>query len=474
MALGKTSSFSLQPYPSYRDSGVEWLGKVPEHWEIRRLKNWVGINRRVLPEDTDPEYGIDYVDIGSVATGKLTEAPRMLRFGNAPSRARRVVAEGDTLVSLVRPYLKAVWHAEGLKSHLVASTGFAVLTPNRNTAPKFVSYLCQSDPFTNQISSQSVGVAYPAIAETRFGTIAVCIPPFSEQSAVARYLDTADQRIQRYIKSKERLAELLDEYKQALIQQAVTGRIDVRTGQPYPSYRDSGVEWLGKVPEHWEIQRLRAFVDNVIDHVIPRQAHGLRVGLEHVESWTGRVLPANTDLRFHSQVKRFAAGDVLFGKLRPYLAKVAHPDVAGVCVNEFLVLRPTSNGSLTISSFLAKLLRSKRVIDTIDASTVGAKMPRAEWKTVGILKAPIPPLPEQQAIARYLDDAERRISAQRGLVEREIALIREYRTRLIADVVTGKLDVRQAAAALPDSETPPTQELSENGPDHIAHAPAAA
>ena len=240
------SASALEPYPAYKDSGVEWLGEVPAHWEARRLKNWLTINELVLSEDTDPEYTFDYLDIGSVATGRLTEQPTQIRFGAAPSRARRVVRSGDTIVSTVRTYLKAVWHAEDLGTPPIVSTGFAVLTPRPGTFPKFVSYSCQSDPFTNRVTAESVGIAYPAIAETRLGTFEVCVPPLPEQAAIVRFLDYADRRIRRYICAKQKLITLLEEQKQALIHQAVTGQVDVRTGKPYPAYKPSGVAWLGK------------------------------------------------------------------------------------------------------------------------------------------------------------------------------------------------------------------------------------
>ena len=102
----------LRPYPRMRDTGLERLGDVPEHWEVRRVKHSLGVNVAVLPEDTEPDYEFRYIDIGCVGTGELLSNPKPLRFESAPSRARRVVRRGDTLVSTVRTYLKAVWHAE--------------------------------------------------------------------------------------------------------------------------------------------------------------------------------------------------------------------------------------------------------------------------------------------------------------------------------------------------------------------------
>ena len=229
----------MQPYSAYKDSGIPMIGEVPAHWDVRRLKNWLIVNELVLSEATDPEYMFDYVDIGSVETGRLVRGPERMRFGSSPSRARRVVRPGDTIVSTVRTYLKAVWHAEQPGSDLIASTGFAVFTPRSDTFPKFVNYLCQSAPFTNRVTAESVGIAYPAVAETRLATFEVCVPPLTEQIAIARFLDHVDRRIQRYIRAKQKLIgttasrteqemSLIEEYRTRLIADVVTGKIDVR------------------------------------------------------------------------------------------------------------------------------------------------------------------------------------------------------------------------------------------------------
>jgi type I restriction enzyme S subunit len=131
----------LKPYPAMKISGVEWLGEVPEQWETLPLKRWVKLNAAVLTESTPPEYEFRYLDIGSVGTGFLTEKPQRLRFSSAPSRARRIVRDGDTIVSTVRTYLNAVYYVDRDSEGLVCSTGFAVLTPPPSTAPKFVNYL---------------------------------------------------------------------------------------------------------------------------------------------------------------------------------------------------------------------------------------------------------------------------------------------------------------------------------------------
>ena len=207
---------------------------------------------------------------------------------------------------------------------------------------------------------------------------------------------------------------------------------------PYPAYKPSGVPWLGNVPRHWETPRLKGYVTNAIDLTKAPTDGELYLALEHVESWTGRFSIASNGVSYSGQVKRFHAEDVLFGKLRPYLAKVTCPKLNGVCVGEFLVLRP-HNANLW-PRYLEQLLRSKPAIDTIDSSTFGAKMPRADWQFIGDLPFPLPPLPEQRAIVRYLDYVGRRIRRYLTAKRKLIALLEEEKQAVINQAVTRGLD----------------------------------
>jgi type I restriction enzyme, S subunit len=208
--------------------------------------------------------------------------------------------------------------------------------------------------------------------------------------------------------------------------------------KPSAAGNDSGVPWLGKVPAHWRVQRLKALVRNVVVPTAERESGDLYVALEHVESWTGRMLPAGPDVSFDSQVKRFESGDVLFGKLRPYLAKVARTASSGVCVGEFLVLRP-QDARIT-GSYIEQLLRSKPLIDAISSATFGAKMPRAEWSFLGGMPITVPPLSEQAAIVRFLDHADRLIRRYISAKQKLIKLLEEQKQAIIHRAVTRGLD----------------------------------
>ena len=465
--LGDDAARALEPYQDYKDSGVPWLGEVPKHWEVRRLKSWLDVNEFVLSEDTDPEYTFEYLDIGSVATGRLTAKPERIRFGNSPSRARRVVRPGDTIVSTVRTYLKAVWHAEHQGDDLVASTGFAVLTPRRGTFPRFVSYFCQSDPFTNRVTAEAVGIAYPAIAETRLGTFEVCIPPYPEQAAIVRFLDHVNRRIRRYIRAKQKLIALLYEQKQSLIHRAVTRGLD-------PNFRlkPSGVPWLGDVPEHWEKKRLRSIAR--IRYGLGQPPRELSDGLPLIRATNvdhGRIVEKNLVYIDPLDVPKsrdafLSRKEIIVVRSGAYTADSAIiPKAYDGAVSGYDMIVTVSGAQ---PEFIAIALLSGYIRDDqlIIASTRSAQ-PHLNVEELGTAVFLLPPLPEQAAIVRYLDKATSEIDAAINRAHHQIELLSEYRTRLIADVVTGKLDVRDAAAELPEVDT-----LAEEDLDDTIHADA--
>ncbi len=189
----------LEPGAPMRDSGVEWPGEVPEKWDVKRLKHVAEINKSALSENTDSDYRFQYVDIGNVTIEGMTDSPQLMKFKDAPSRARRIVRKGDTIISTVRTYLKAIAYIENNADNLIASTGFAVLT-TKILDSKFLYYLMIDEKIIDTINSLSTGVSCPAINSSELANILIW--------------------------EKELL--LLQEYRTALISEVVTGKIDVR------------------------------------------------------------------------------------------------------------------------------------------------------------------------------------------------------------------------------------------------------
>lgn len=247
MLVHRAVTRGLNPNVRLKPSGVEWLGDVPEHWLCKPLKHWVRINERSLPEGTEDDYRFHYVDIGTVKTGRLARDPTVLQFKAAPSRARRVLRRGDTIISTVRTYLRAVWTVAHDVNDWVASTGFAVLTPRAGVDPIFLGYVVQSDDFINRVAANSVGIAYPAIPETVLGRFHIALPPtLEEQQALVRQITQDSAPIDTGIAQATEEIRLMREYRDRLISDVVTGQIDVRSWVPGPDdATDEAIEVLG-------------------------------------------------------------------------------------------------------------------------------------------------------------------------------------------------------------------------------------
>lgn len=214
-------------YPAYKDSGVEWLGEVPTHWEVKRLKYSASINDEVLPETTDPDMHLSYVDIGSVHPIHGITSTAEMAFEDAPSRARRIVRDGDTIVSTVRTYLRAVAAIRNPVPNTIVSTGFAVIRP-RSIYPSFMSYVLSEQGFIEAIMARSVGVSYPAINASEIGMLSIPLPPLHEQRTIVDFLDHKTAKIDELTAKTGAAIERLQEYRSALITAAMTGKIDVR------------------------------------------------------------------------------------------------------------------------------------------------------------------------------------------------------------------------------------------------------
>ena len=227
------------------------------------------------------------------------------------------------------------------------------------------------------------------------------------------------------------------------------GRESPSTFPTYPAYKDSGVEWLGDVPEHWGVSPLKWLAEQVTDKATTSE---FQVGLENIEGWTGRFI--ETDTEFAGDGIAFRQEDILFGKLRPYLAKVWLADRPGQAVGDFFVLRPRAvNGE-----FLHKYILTPTVIEDLNASTIGAKMPRVGWEDLAALAVSLPPYKEQTQIARFLDHETARIDALIEEQQRLIELLKEKRQAVISHAVTKGLD--------------PTVPMKDSGVEWLGEVPA--
>ncbi len=216
----------LNPNVTLKDSGIDWIGFIPEHWELMRIKDVVSINKDSLGEDTDETYKFRYIDISNVSSeGEITLSDEMY-FYDAPSRARRIVRKGDVIVSTVRTYLRAIAQIDFEAKDIIASTGFAVLSPKECMCSSYLAYVIRSSCIVDSICAQSTGVSYPAISSSKLSAIDMPLPSLSEQQAIADYLDEKCAKIDAAIENISKQIDASKRLKKAVINEAISGKIN--------------------------------------------------------------------------------------------------------------------------------------------------------------------------------------------------------------------------------------------------------
>ncbi|WP_323931487.1 restriction endonuclease subunit S [Aeromonas caviae] len=445
-----------KPYPQYKDSGVEWLQLCPSSWETKALKYIVSCNDEVLSESTDPDMEFEYIDIGGVSSSEGITRTESMRFSGAPSRARRIVRQGDIIVSTVRTYLEAIAPISLEFDGKIASTGFAVLRP-KYLLSGFAKYALRARHFIDSVVARSTGVSYPAINSSELIDIKIVVPSLKEQQTIASFLDYETARIDRLIAQQQRLIELLKEKRQAVISHAVTKGLN-----PDATMKDSGIEWLGQVPEHWIVKPLRhlGYCQNGIN--IGAEAFGSGYPfVSYGDAYKNRVLPETGSGLVQSTPedrKRYSllAGDVLFTRTSETIEEIGFAStclktIENACFAGFLIrFRPNPNdldANYSKYYFSNQLLRAFFIkeMNLITRASLSQDLLKA-------MPVVLPPRTEQKAIAEVLDEKSKRFDRLQQLGDEQIKILQERRTALISAAVTGKIDLR--------GWTPPADEVA--------------
>ncbi|MHB1479004.1 MAG: restriction endonuclease subunit S [Acidithiobacillus ferrooxidans] len=430
---------SLAHYQKYKESDNEWLGDVPAGWGLVPMKTVATCNDDVLSESTDELYSIEYVEISDIDSYSGITKTSALQFGEAPSRARRIIKHGDILVSTVRTYLRAIAAVDNPPDNLIASTGFAVIRPRRIESG-FLGYLFQAEYLVSKIISYSVGVSYPAINASELMRFGIPFPPLEEQQAIAAFLDAETARIDALIAEYETLIELLKEKRQALISHAVTKGLN-----PDVPMKDSGVEWLGEVPEHWSVKAIK-WESTVQRGASPRPIEDpIYFDDEGEYAWVriSDVTASNVYL-WETEQRLSHIGEKLSVKLQPgtlflsIAGSVGKPCITEIkcCIHDGFVWFPAWRKS---TKFIYYVFASGQPYKGL--GKMGTQL-NLNTDTIGSIYIGMPSLEEQCAIAAFLDTETARMDALVQEAEIGINLLRERRTTLISDAVTGKIDVR--------------------------------
>jgi type I restriction enzyme S subunit len=451
---------SFPAYPANKESGVEWLGEAPESWSITPLKFCASCNDTVLPDSTDDDYEIEYVEISDVNEISGITGSTSYKFSDAPSRARRMLQDGDVLISTVRTYLRAIAPVVTPAENLIASTGFAVVRPRKGILDgTFLGYLLRAEWWISEVIARSVGVSYPAINASDLIGLNVPVPAWHEQTQIARFLDHETARIDALIEEQQRLIELLKEKRQALISHAVTKGLD-----PTVPMKDSNVEWLGEVPAHWGVKALRYLGECQNGINIGGEAFGSGSPfVSYGDVYKNDVLPAEVTGLVQSSPEdqqRYSIeyGDVFFTRTSETVDEIGF---SATCLQElpnavfagFLIrFRPT--GKSLMPGFSKYYFRNQGLRIFFNKEMNLVTRASLSQDLLKLLPVTLPPIVEQIKISDFLDKVTAEFASLLEQGIKAIDLLKERRSALISAAVTGKIDVRgwQPPASAPTPE----------------------
>lgn len=404
------------PYPRYKFSGVEWLCDVPEHWEVNRLK----YNFQLLTEKTENRTKAIALENIESWTGRFIETETEFDGDGV------AFVKDDILFGKLRPYLAKVLKAD---SSGEAVGDFFVLRPQKTIDSNFAAYYLRSEDFIDIIDGATFGSKMPRVSWDFMGYVNIPLPPLPEQQAIAAFLDRETGRIDTLVAKKKRLVELLREKRTALISRVVTKGLDLTV-----KMKPSGVEWLGDVPEHWEMKPLRYLFENLDSKRIPLSSEE-RGGLEKIYPYYGAsgIIDFVDNYIYDSTLILVAEdGANLLSRSTPLAFRAEGKYWVN---NHAHILRPKYDAL----SYWESLLQ----IFDYTPHISGSAQPKLTAENLGSIVLPLPPLPEQQAIAAFLDRETGKIDALIAKVETAIEKLKEYRGALISAAVTGKIDVRK-------------------------------
>ncbi len=425
---------SLPRYAEYKDSGVAWLGEVPGHWEVKRLKHCLSL----LTEKA--ETSTNKMALENIESWSGSYLPTDSEFeGDGVA-----FAKGDILFGKLRPYLAKAYLAE---SSGEAVGDFHVMRPSANVAPRFAQYQILNRDFIALVDGSTFGSKMPRASWEFVGNMPFPLPATSEQTAIAAFLDRETAKIDGLIVEQEKLITLLAEKRQATISHAVTKGLN-----PAAPMKDSGVAWLGEVPAHWEVGGLTKFIGPVVDYrgrtptkgdegIFLVTAKNVRSGKIDYEISQEYVDPSEAA----SLLSRGAPeiGDVLFTTEAP-LGQVAQIDRLGIALAQRIV-KFRGLPKIMLNRFLMRWLMGNACQARLETLATGSTALGIKASKLGMIECLVPPIEEQQAIVVHLDSETTRLDELTAAATRGIALLKERRSALISAAVTGKIDVRALA-----------------------------
>jgi type I restriction enzyme S subunit len=453
----------LKPYLAYKDSGVPSLGRIPEHWQVRRMRNAVEMRvSNVDKHSNEGEFAVrlcNYVDV--YKHERITEDLSFMRATALLSEIERFKLQvGDVLITKD----SESWTDIGVPAlvkysadDLLCGYHLALLRPFADVNGSFLFRVLQCAPIAYQFHVEANGVTRYGLSHSAIKAISLPVAPPSEQAAIARFLDNADARIRRYIRTKQALIKLLEEEKRAIVQRVITRGLD-----PNARLKPSGADWLGDVPQHWQVRRAKYLFREIDIRTMSgtEELLSLRMyrGLVPHKDVSSSPISADALIGY----KKVEPGQIVMNRMRAAIGMFGVADQPGLVSPDYAVFIADD---IADAEYYLRLFKTASIgavfrVESKGLGTGSSGFMRLYTDRFGTIKLPVPPKSEQGAIVKQLATETQEIERAEQRVQREISLLREFRSRLISDVVTGKLDVREAASKLPDIE-PEAEPLDE-------------
>jgi type I restriction enzyme S subunit len=437
----------FKPYPEYKESGVPWLGKVPGHWTSK-----VGL--AILKEKQVKNIGLKEKTVLTLSYGKIKVKPQDKLHGLIPDsfETYQIVEPEDIIIRPTDLQNDKVSLRVGkVKDKGIITSAYICLKPIDGLKADYAHLLLHSLDLMKVFYGLGSGLRQN-LSWLDFKRLPFFIPNPVEQTQIARFLDYKSTQIARFIRAKKRMIELLKEQKQAIINDAVTGKVDVRTGKPYPKYKESGVEWLEKVPEGWQIRRLNQISNKITNGFVgPTRDIMKERGIPYIQG----IHIKNRKIQFTPDGPFYVSKEWSEEHLRSVLKKddvlvvqtgsvgevgLVQAEFEGANCHALIIIQ--TKKEICLGHFLVGLLSSQFGFQSLMNIKTGDILFHLNSTRIKYLVLPMPSIEEQINIRKFIDTHTLAMDLTISRTEREISLIQEYRTRLIADVVTGKIDVR--------------------------------
>ncbi|MDD2230209.1 MAG: restriction endonuclease subunit S [Candidatus Cloacimonetes bacterium] len=426
---------SLQPYPEYKNVGLDWIASIPKHW-LAKPNRALFAESNITKRDNEKLLSVT-ISRGIITQEELLNSSSKKDSSNLNKSKYKLVEPNDIAYNKMRAWQGAI----GVSKYKgIVSPAYIIHKPKINICPDYYHYLFRSSSMIKVFEKWSYGITSDqwSLRPEHFRLISNILPPYEEQEQIARYLDYKNHLINKYIRIKKKQIELLKELKQAIINDAVTGKIDVRTGKPYPKYKDSGVDWLGMIPEEWIALPLKWSI---------RIASGegktnAEIHQDRTDKYQYQVIGGNGLMGYTDEFNS-TRNQIIIGRVGALCGNIHLLDESSWVTDNALRITKLNGYD---SEYLSHQLRCMNLNRLSNANA----QPLVTGSIVKSQRVVSPPVPVQRAIVSYIHSINSTFGAKMLNLVEGIDYLKELQTRLISDVVTGKLDVREVE--IPDFE----------------------